>query len=152
VSETESLSLIAYPSDKNNIDIIYDSDINQYKYNVFHLTVAFDNHIQCNGLYKSNTLSYELVLNKFVGICVYCEMNIEPYLMNNKMYIVYSKKVTDNKCIKLKNKTPYYLSNSKEELSYYPIFVICCQSSHSMEDFVQIYPYLVKNIFHYNLK
>jgi hypothetical protein len=68
------------------------------------------------------------------------------------MFIVYSKKVCDNKFIKIKNKSPYQLTDDKDELEYYSIFVICCQSSHLIEEFEKIYPYLVKNIFNYNLK
>jgi hypothetical protein len=151
ISETESMLLYNHIKDDQKMNIIYDLDINQFTYNVFTLTL-FENNLLCNGLYKSDSLSYELVLNHFVGICVYSEIDIEDVYIKNKMFIVYSKKVCDHKMIRLKNKTPYQLTINTNELSYYPIFVICCQSLHAMEDFVKIYPYLVKNIFNYNLK
>lgn len=151
ISETDSMILFNHIKNNNKINIIYDADINQFNYNVFELKL-FEDNIKCNGLYKSKTLSYELVLDRFVGICVYSEIDLMDVNVKNKMFIVYSKTVCDNKFIKIKNKTPYQLTNNLHETAYYPIYVICCQSSHPIEDFIKIYPYLVKNIFNYNLK
>jgi len=145
VSETESFNLVNYPTIATHVDIVYNLEDNQDKYNVFYLYNVND-VVKCEGIYKSNTLSYELVLNHFVGICVHNEIDHV-----NKMYIVYSRQVTNQKLIRLKNKTKYHLSNSQKELEYYPIVVICCQSQHDIEEFVQLYPYLVKNIFNYNI-
>jgi hypothetical protein len=144
ISDSESFNLVNYPTMLNHIDIVYnnhDEDI----YQIFHLYLVND-VIKCDGLEKTNTLSYDLVLNRFVGICVYNEIN-----QANQMYIVYSRKMKHQKLIKLKNTQPYHLTNSIDELAYYPIIVICCQSQHTLEDFIQLYPYLVKNIFNYQL-
>lgn len=165
ISETESMILYNQIKNNKNVNIIYDLEINQYQYNVFSLTFLNDVNIknergsfyndvniQCHGLYKSDTLSYDLVLNHFVGLCVYCDVDLVNLPTKGKMFIVYSKKISHHQLIKIKNKTPYQLTNEMNELSYYPIFVICCHSSYGIEDFVNLYPYLVKNIFNYTLQ
>jgi hypothetical protein len=122
---------------------------NNKKYNLiydkFMLTLK-KNIIQCNPIANNDLDSYQMVLSGYKGICVYFDIDLPKLQTLNKTYIVYSRHMKKSEFIKIKNTDCYSIDEA--QIPYYPIYVICCYTKHTMEDFVYLYPYLIKNIFH----
>lgn len=129
-------NIISYNSKKYNL--IYDKFLMTLKHNIIH----------CNAIMNNELDSYQMVLDGYKGICVYFDIDLPKLETANKTYIVYSKHMKKSEFIKIKNADCYSIDEA--QTSYYPIYVICCYTKHTMEDFVYLYPYLIKNIF-YNL-
>lgn len=131
--------------DINKYDIIYSDDYRLY--NLFVLTINCNN-IQCIGMTKNTDTSYELVLDDYKGIFIHYHVNDE-YV--NQKYLVYSKHIKKKKMIHLYNDQPFYLGLTDDQLSYYPIYVICHDHQMTVTQFIKIYPLLIKNIIKYEL-
>lgn len=162
-SEQEKIILTSYNNElsNNNDSIILTSNNNELSnsddsinmiynapedilYNTFYLSNN-NNNIFCEGLIKTNELSYNLILNHYIGICLHLETNINQYNTKGKTYIFYSKNIKEHKFITLKNYESFKLK--KSDLSYYPMYVMCCDNTHDISSFIEIYSYLIKNIF-----
>jgi hypothetical protein len=132
------------PTTINNI-ISYNNKKYNLMYDKFIFTLK-NKIIHCNAVINNEVDSYSLVLQGFYGICVYFDIDLPKLETLNKTYIVYSKHLKKSELIKIKNADCY--SMDEDNFVYYPIYVICCYTKHTMEDFVYLYPYLIKNIFH----
>jgi hypothetical protein len=150
IDETSEQEKIILTSNNNklsnsndSINMIYNSPEN-ILYNTFYLSNN-NNNIFCEGLNKTNELSYNLILNHYIGICLHVETDINQYNTKGKTYIFYSKYIKEHKFITLKNYELYTLK--KSNLLYYPMYVMCCDNTHDISSFIDIYPYLIKNIF-----
>lgn len=132
------------PSTITNI-IAYNNKKYNLMYDKFMLTLK-NNIIQCKALINNDLDSYQMVLSGYKGICVYFDIDLPKLETLNKTYIVYSCNMKKSEFIKIKNTDCYSIDEA--QIPYYPIYVICCYTKHTIEDFVYLYPYLIKNIFH----
>lgn len=147
ISDSQKKILNKYIEKKlDNTIIHYNMNYNLI-YNKF-LLYNKNGKICCDAVIDNDIDSYYLVLNEYRGICIYFDINLSKLNTLNNTYIVYSKNIKKSEFIKIKN-SDYYIIN-EDQLEYYPIYIICCYTKHTMEDFIYLYPYLIKNIF-YNL-
>lgn len=151
VSEKETIFLTT-PSNSerdNYCNIHYDS-IYHSNYDVFYLNMNDDNEdIYCFPMSKLEINSFDLVQQWYVGICIYFDIDLPKLSTMNKTYIVYSTQIKKTQCIKIKNASDYQITMDKP--TYYPMYVLCCYNHHTMDEFVYLYPFLVKHIFHNDL-
>jgi hypothetical protein len=131
--------------DINKYDIIYSEDYNLY--NLYVLTINCNN-IQCVGKRKNPDTSYELVLDDYKGIYIHYHIKDEFY---DQKYLIYSQNIKKKKTIHLYNEQPFYPGLSDDQLSYYPIYVICYEHELTITQFLKIYALLIKNIIKYEL-
>ena len=104
--------------------------------------------ITSKGFDKADFVSYDLVLQKYVGVSITCHIDLHHLDTKNKKFTIYSKHIKDTKVLNLHNSASFNLDITKEQIAYYPIYVIC-EEQYYMEDFLKLYPYLIKNIFKY---
>jgi hypothetical protein len=148
VKSDESLVLnINYDDfrDYNRHEIVYNESDEMY--NLFHFNITCNN-IQCIGSIKDIDTSYDLVLENYKGIHIHCQIECQ---FQGHRFIFYSKHVKKNKTIYLHNDSPFYYGLSDDQIEYYPIYIICCDDKYKTKDFIELYPFLIKNIIKYEL-
>jgi hypothetical protein len=131
--------------DYNKHEIIYND--NDDLYNLFHFHINCNN-INCVGFIKDIDTSYDLVLEKYKGIHIHCQIECQ---FHGHRFIFFSKHIKKNKTIYLHNDNPFYYGLSDDQIEYYPIYIICCDDKYKTKDFIELYPYLIKNIIKYEL-
>jgi hypothetical protein len=124
---------------KNTYHVKYDVFTNNDIYNLFLIDINPVLEITSKGFDKADFVSYDLVLQKYVGVSITCHIDLHHLDTKNKKFTIYSKHIKDTKV---------NLDITKEQIAYYPIYVIC-EEQYYMEDFLKLYPYLIKNIFKY---
>jgi len=133
-------------SNINKYKILYNDDTETY--NLFKFDIICNN-IQCIGMNKQVDTSYDLILDGYKGIFIHCDTDINKSY--NQKFIFYSKHIKKNKTIHLNNNQPFYINMAVEQLAYYPLYIICCDIRYITKDFIDIYPFLIKNIIKYEL-
>ena len=145
VKSDESLHINEnYDEFKNRYDIIYNDDNETYNLFKFYINC---NNIYCNGMDKQTDTSYDLILEGYKGIYIHCDADIS----RDHKFIFYSKNIKKNKTIHLNNNHPFYVGLSADQLIYYPIYIISCNIKYNVKDFIEIFPFLIKNIIKYEL-
>lgn len=131
--------------DFNKYEIIYNEDDECYNLFKFYINC---NNIHCIGMHKHVDTSYDLILDDYKGIFIHCDADTK---FKNDNFIFYSKNIKKNKTICLNNNHPFYVGLSNDQLVYYPIFIICCDTKYNVANFIEIFPFLIKNIIKYEL-
>lgn len=98
---------------------------------------------------KEIDTSYDLILEGYKGIYIHCDTDIK--LTMDHKFIFYSKNIKKNKTIHLNNNQPFHIGLSEDQLIYYPIYIISRDVKYNVEDFIEIFPFLIKNIIKYEL-
>jgi hypothetical protein len=132
--------------DFNKYEIIYNEDDELYNLFKFYINC---NNIHCIGMHKHVDTSYDLILDDYKGIFIHCDADIN--LIKDQKFIFYSQNIKKNKTIHLNNTHPFYVGLSADQLIYYPIYIISCDTKYNVNHFIEIFPFLIKNIIKYEL-